>query len=105
MPKPKAESRLHPLIRGWGLALPLDVYNNIGALIIRIGFGAHYIIVIIRSRQNGIGNDLGPYIIFMRGLLAMPMIRPRQWLECLLCRNSSILLGGSARQHAATIEA
>ena len=36
--------------------------HNIGALIIRIGFGAHYTIVIIRNAQNIIGNYLGPYI-------------------------------------------
>ena len=29
---------------------------NIGALIVRIGFGAHYTIITIRSPQNGIGN-------------------------------------------------
>ena len=63
---PKAESRLHPLIRGWGLAVPLDLY------------------------------------IFMRGLLAVPMIRPSQWFEYLLCRKSSILLGGFETQHPAT---
>ena len=32
-------------------------------MIIRIGFGAHYTTIIIRNRQNNIGNDLGPYII------------------------------------------
>ena len=35
---------------------------NIGALIIRIEFGAHYIIFIIRNPQNSIGNYLVPYV-------------------------------------------
>ena len=35
---------------------------NIGALIIRIGFGAHYTIIILRNPQNSIGNYLGGYI-------------------------------------------
>ena len=33
---------------------------NIGAFIIGIGFGAHYI-MIIRNPQNRIGHNLGPY--------------------------------------------
>ena len=39
---------------------------NIGALIIRIGFGAHYIIVMVRNPQNSIGKYLGPYIMQFR---------------------------------------
>ena len=35
---------------------------NIGASIIRIGFGAHYTIVMIRNPQNSIGTYSGPYI-------------------------------------------
>ena len=34
---------------------------NIGAFINRIGFGAHYAIIIIRNAQISIGNYLGPY--------------------------------------------
>ena len=33
-----------------------------GALIFRIGWGAHYTVILIRSHQNSIGNYLGPYI-------------------------------------------
>ena len=33
---------------------------NIGALIVKIGFGAHYTIIILRNPQNGRGNYLGP---------------------------------------------
>ena len=39
-----------------------DIVDNIGALIIRIGFWGYYTIVIIRSHQKSIGNYLGPYI-------------------------------------------
>ena len=35
--------------------------GSIGALIIRIGFGGQYTIIIIRNPQNSIGNCLGPY--------------------------------------------
>ena len=35
--------------------------HNIGALIIRIGFWAHYTIFIIRTPQNSIGTYLGRY--------------------------------------------
>ena len=51
------------------LTLPHEVGNehrvslktNIEALILIIGFGAHYTIIIIRNPQNGIGTYLGPY--------------------------------------------
>ena len=39
-----------------------EILANIGALIIRIGFGALYTILIIRNAQNRIGNYLGFYI-------------------------------------------
>ena len=35
--------------------------SNIGALILRTGFGAHYATIIVRNPQNSIGNELGPY--------------------------------------------
>ena len=35
---------------------------NLGAFIVRIGFGAHYTIIIIRSPHNIIGRYEGPYI-------------------------------------------
>ena len=34
---------------------------NIGALVIRIGFGAHFDRFLLRNPQNSIGNYLGPY--------------------------------------------
>ena len=43
----------------------LKTYNNIqniGALIIRIGFWAHFTILILRNHQNSIGNYSGPHI-------------------------------------------
>ena len=36
--------------------------RNIGALIIRIGFGAQYTIHILRNPQNSTGNYLGSYV-------------------------------------------
>ena len=43
------------------------VLGNVGALIIRIGFWAHYTIAIIKSSQTSIGNYLGPYITLFGG--------------------------------------
>ena len=42
----------------------VSVGCNVGALILRIGFGARYTIIIIRIPQNSIGNYLGPYSSF-----------------------------------------
>ena len=42
--------------------LTLESRVDIGALIIKIGFGAHYTTVIIRRPQNSIRNYLDPYI-------------------------------------------
>ena len=43
---------------------------TIGALVIRIGFGGHYTITIVRNAQNSIGgNKLGPYIIELSSLM------------------------------------
>ena len=39
-----------------------SINHNIGVLIIRIGFWAHYSIIRIRTPPNSIGNDLSPYI-------------------------------------------
>ena len=39
---------------------------NIGALMIRIGFWGHYVILVIRSLQNSIGNYLGPIVQYAR---------------------------------------
>ena len=41
----------------------------IGALITRIGFGAHYTTFIVRNPQHSIGNYLGPYIMWFKGSL------------------------------------
>ena len=42
---------------------PQGLRNSImGAFIIRIGFWAHYAIIIVRNPQSGIGNHGGPYI-------------------------------------------
>ena len=35
---------------------------TIGALIIRIGFGVYYTIVLLRNPQKSVGNSLGPYM-------------------------------------------
>ena len=54
----RAESKLHEIIRSWGMTLPLDIYY------------------------------------FSRCLLFAPMIKSSTWLEYLIVKKSSILLGG-----------
>ena len=36
--------------------------SDVGALIIRTGFGARYTVIVTRSPQNTIGTFFGPYI-------------------------------------------
>ena len=48
-----------------GVGPPPTNVINIETLIIRIGFRGT--IIIIRNPQNSIGNDLGPYILNVRG--------------------------------------
>ena len=37
------------------------VFSDVGALIIGIGFGAHFSTMIVRNPHKNIGNHLGPY--------------------------------------------